>query len=374
MKRATTSASNIFRRAVCPASAVLEEGIAEKDSEFSKEGQMLHPLFLTGQRPEHLTLEQRGSLNIADSLADEFFAHLRNLYGIPVDAEYYDEREVPLVLRDETGEIAFPGHADVVRTWPAYSVRAIVDAKFGYKETPHAADNLQLASYACMKQQEAPVKFTGVQIVQPRNFGPRSSQAVYDGTGIERATVELLKINRAAQEPNGIAVAGEKQCHYCKAKTKCPAYTAKYLGIESASQTAIATVSHRQLVAMWEAIKFADKIGDEVRDELRARVERGEIPGLKLQNTGDTVYLHNVYGLFKALQDYFGPEDKTLAKDFDACRKLQMGEFTELVMARLKTTEKLAKQFIENMLLPFVTKAPKAKSVVFDKTTPLLLE
>lgn len=40
--RPVTSASNLFRRALCPGSARLEYGLPEEDSEQSREGQLLH--------------------------------------------------------------------------------------------------------------------------------------------------------------------------------------------------------------------------------------------------------------------------------------------------------------------------------------------
>lgn len=67
--RATTSASNLFRRALCPGSATLEAGLPEEDSEQSREGQLLHDY---SAHPEYerkmLKPAQRDLLQIADDL------------------------------------------------------------------------------------------------------------------------------------------------------------------------------------------------------------------------------------------------------------------------------------------------------------------
>jgi hypothetical protein len=42
MSRALTSASNLFRRQLCPGSARMEEGLPDEDSEMSREGTLLH--------------------------------------------------------------------------------------------------------------------------------------------------------------------------------------------------------------------------------------------------------------------------------------------------------------------------------------------
>src|SRR6266851_8455600 len=69
MNRPVTSASSLFRRALCPGSARMEAGLPEEDSEDSREGQLLHNY---AAHPEYdramLKPNQRDLLELADSL------------------------------------------------------------------------------------------------------------------------------------------------------------------------------------------------------------------------------------------------------------------------------------------------------------------
>src|SRR5438552_1095838 len=69
MMRPVTSASNLFRRQLCPGSARLEAGLPEEDSEQSREGQLLHEY---SAHPEYdrrmLKPAQRDLLELADTL------------------------------------------------------------------------------------------------------------------------------------------------------------------------------------------------------------------------------------------------------------------------------------------------------------------
>lgn len=369
--RAVTSASNIFRRKLCPGSERMEAGIYEPDSEYSREGKMLHELFLTGIRATFLTPDQHETLNLADKLATEFFDKLCAENGIPPGTAYVEEREQDMMLRTAAGHPLFPGHADVIRTWPEYEVRGIVDAKFGYLEVDHAADNTQTASYAAMKQQTDPVKVTGVAIVQPRNFGPRITMAVYVAAALPSAVAELEGIVAAAKAPDAPLIAGEQQCHYCKAKVKCPAFLARSNAVTVVGTRAVAELKPDELIAVWSACKFASKIASDVSDEMRRRVKAGELPGYKLQSSGDVVNLEDSTGLFIALGAHFAGNPAFTATAYDDCREMGWGRLTGLIQNLTGLSEKKAKEFIDDMNKPFVTRVPKAERVVLDKPKKL---
>lgn len=366
-KRATTSASNVFRRKLCPGSGRLEDGIEEVDSEYSGEGAMLHTLFKTGNRPETLKVEQAEALNLADYYADEFFGNVRTHFEIPDDAPFVDEREVGLLFYAADGRALFPGHADLIRSWPAQKVRAVIDAKFGFMEIDSAPDNLQLASYAVMRQQVSKAKAVAVAIDQPRNFGPRLSQAMYTADAIKAAAAELEQIVRASEEDDAPLIAGDKQCHFCRAKTKCPAYREKYMAIHAAGARPIQEATNAELEKMHEAIAFAMKVKDDVSGEMRRRILAGEMPGWKLQNSGDDVELLDTMGFYNALRDRFQGEPRFTPKAFDDCRAMQWGKLASLMQTLLGNSEKKAKEFIKLMSEGFVSRVPKAKRIVRER-------
>lgn len=369
--RPVISASNIFRRKLCPGSARMETGLADTDNDYSTEGTMLHALFLTGLRPPYLTPDQRDALDLADKLANDFFAKLCEDNQIPSGAGYTEEREQDMMLRGSAGQELYPGHADVIRTWPEYSVRGVVDVKFGFTEVEHAADNTQTASYAAMKQQSDPVDKTGVAIIQPRNFGPRSTAAIYDRSGIPKAVAELERIVAATAAPDAPLVPGTAQCQYCKAKAKCPAYLAASDAALYIGTRAVASLNEGELVAVHRAIQFANKIKDEVSEEMRRRVDAGTLPGWKLQNSGDVTVLDDSTGFYRALAIHFDGNPAFTAKAYDDCREMGWGKLVKLIQSITGLSEDKTKDFIKTMNEDFVTRTPKAMRVVQDKAKKL---
>jgi len=350
----------------------MEHGLAEQDSEYSTEGVMLHSLFLTGNRPDTLTPNQVELLDLADFYADEFFTNVRAKFDISEGEPWIDEREPEMVIKDASEVVLFPGHADVVRTWPRLKVRAIADAKFGFMEVDEAPGNLQLATYAVMRQQQSEAKAVAVAIIQPRNFGPRFTQAVYGASDLSAAEVEVMMIYVNSLKPDAELRAGP-HCHFCKAKTICPAYTQMFAGIQKTVGTvAVETLPLETLEELFGAIKFAEKIGKDITAEMRRRVNEGHAPGWKLRNTGDVTVLDKTFDFYQALKGYFKDIPQFTPRAFDDCRVMGWGKLETLIQDITGLSDKKVKEFIKEMSEPFVTRTPKEKSVVREKAEKLL--
>lgn len=375
--RAVTSASNLFRRALCPGSAALEAQFAEPpDSEFSVEGTMLHSLFMLPEDqwpplPAPLTIEQREALDSANFHGWDFVRQFAEDNGISEDERYTDERETPLMMRDMSGEL-FPGHADFVRVWPGKKAAVVIDAKFGFMEVDEAAENLQLASYAVMKAldiQQGPT--VGVCIVQPRNFGPKKSTAQYHSIGLTSAGLEIIRVFRDSEKPGAPLNPSLKACHFCRAKAGCDAYKAKFMQLSPELQAAIVTLDNDQLARMYEAVKFAAKVADEVRDEMRARIRADRLPGFKLGNSGDTRRLVDGVGLFQAMAKRFA-DVPHFAMRYNRCLEMVWGRLEELFAALTNTSEAKAKEFVKEIAAPFVETTEKEKRILVDKPSKKL--
>lgn len=358
--RAITSASNIQRRRLCPGSARMEAGLGQEDSEYSEEGKFLHSQFM---RPHSDTCspDQLEALTLAEFYTDKHFDKIRRNFAIPEDAKYVDEREVGYWLRDPYGSQVYPGHADLVRTWPKYEARGIIDAKFGWLDVEDAEDNDQLASYFVMAHQQSPVGATGVCIVQPRNFGPRMTEAVYYGVDAPKVQNELVRIVKESEVPDAPVIPGKKQCHFCKAKAICEPYQS-FTRIRY--PLAVETLDNAQLERLHSAIKAAKYIADDVAAEMRRRLEEGRLPGWKFRNTGDVTTVKKPGALFMALREYFADNPDFTAKKFDDCRKLEWKRFTDLIRELTGMSEKRAKVFIKDFTAPYVERIPKEKAVV----------
>jgi hypothetical protein len=224
-----------------------------------------------------------------------------------------------------------------------------------------APDNLQLACYAAMKWLQRPVKFTGVALVQPRNFGPRLSQALYSDEHIRAASIEIATVFHESEKQDAPLNASQEACHFCKAKTFCPAYTKKFNAIQEVGVRALDTVTNDELERLKEALQFAEKIKDSVNDELRKRITDGKMPGWELRNKGDTREVINALGFYQNMAHL------VTAKEFDDCRVLGWGKLEELIQSKTGFGPKKTKELIKELSEKFVLVTPMKKSPVRSK-------
>jgi len=288
---ANTSASNLFRRALCPGSEAMEEGLPDDNTQEAREGTLLHHYDAHPELDrEVLKPEQRDLLDISAGLDKFIFSRIAQTYqlnGTDETSGYVEHREVALNYK------ALPGHADLVRYYRGAQTALIIDKKFGYRQQTPAALNKQLRAYAVMVAEMVTLKGAIVAITQPRMpFSERVTIAAYTAEDINLARLEIDLILQTAKENPTKLVAGEEQCRYCRAKVKCPAYAAvtQPLTIAAGGSAAIAVdvvrelelASPEKVSMLLRAIQFADFIKDQVRDIGRAMVVDGRLPGWKL--------------------------------------------------------------------------------------------
>ena len=211
---------------------------------------------------------------------------------------------------------------------------------------------------------------TGVAIVQPRNFGVKRSVAIYGTDALATAKIEILRIFRESEKPDAPLNPSIAACQYCRAKSACPAYQAKFMQLSPTLAAAIETVDNEQIVRMLEAVKFADKIAKEVREEMRKRIEAGVLPGWHLQNTGSARRLIDGMGLFQAMTDRF-PTVPDFAVRYTRCLDVKWGLLEELFAQLSGVSEKQAKEAVKEIAFPFVQLAEKQKAIVADKPKKL---
>lgn len=301
MTRPTTSASNIFRRAVCPGSERMEEGLPEEDSELSREGTLLHqldaiPVFSRAK----LTHDQRDLLEISADLEEQVFNRVISHFAISADEPFTQGHEETLWVHRGIKSL-IPGHCDRWRHYHRRKLLVIIDKKFGYKTVTPAAANYQLRTYACGGAELWPVDHVAVAITQPRlPFDQRVTMAVYTKEDIQAARLELFGIKDACAKPDAPLVAGEDQCRYCKAAISltCPAFKETlHSGLalipmpsgeasvalrEETITRGIAALADEQLDKVLIALSMAEFIKDPARDEARRRVASGTLTTWKL--------------------------------------------------------------------------------------------
>lgn len=289
MTRSLTSPSNLERRAACPGSARLEEGLPDEQTAESREGADLHSF---KAHPEYdrtlLSPAFRELLGRADELDQQIFATVIQAEKILDSEEYVERRE------SEVSWDGMVGHIDLIRTYPRRSIAIIRDAKFGHIPTERAEANLQLRGYAAMCEEDT----VYVAITQPRaSYNARVTLARYTHKDILAARHEIGNIIEASNYPDAPLNPG-MHCRYCKARAFCPALSlavtnslvpmsilspdlskAAKLGRVEAR---LAQVSDEDLSRMLDAYALVQFIYEPMMDEARRRIEAGQLETWKL--------------------------------------------------------------------------------------------
>lgn len=290
MNRSTTSASNIFRRDLCPGSGNAEELYPEEeDSEWSEEGTLLHRLSANpGDDRSALTGNQQDVLEIAARAENTAIRAVMDQCGIADDEPFQEGWEEEMWFGPNPLKRIFPGHCDYWRFWPRLRVLLITDKKFGYNEVTPADSNLQMRSYACMGSVRWDADRIFVGINQPRaEYDNRLTLAEYSRESIGAARAHLMAIWTACQAPDAVRIAGQEQCRYCKARLHCPEYRAQFEFLASSETRAITSGTIRSLTAdqldrVLTACACAEMVHELAKNEARDRVLRGEFPLYKV--------------------------------------------------------------------------------------------
>jgi hypothetical protein len=288
MNRPTTTASNLFRRALCPGSARMEAGLPEEDSDLAREGQLLHDY---SAHPEYerkvLKPEQRDLLDRADNLT-------AIVTSTVVGTQIPDKS-----FRETTFESdGISGTPDFVSWYDDADVRLVIDRKFGYNIVTRAELNLQLRVYAVITASLGAVgNNVYVAIVQPRvPIDERITIANYTPQDIEDARKQILAILAASNDPDAPLIAGEEQCRYCKAKLICPAFreamtmpmvlapdkTVSVASREAYLELRLSECSDEQLEKVIAACRLAAFAQDLIMAEARRRIRAGQLTNFKL--------------------------------------------------------------------------------------------
>lgn len=349
MLRATTSASNIFRRALCPGSEGLEEGLQDEDSPQSKEGTLLHAYDANSSLERAvLSPNQQDLLRIAAE-ADEFvFSTVATEFGLAADESFTEEREIELfALRGN--EYETPGHGDRLRYYPRLKLLVIRDAKFGYKEVTPAAANYQLRTYAIGGAAKWDVDNVVVAITQPRlPYYQRVTMATYSPDDIELSIAELISIRAGSRAPDAPLHAGEEQCRYCKAKTKCPEFTRQLVPLDQGKElkARLPELTPAQRDGLIRAVKFAKFIEDALMDNEREVIASD---GESLYTLGKAKEVRHVTDVKRAVAFLALRGDLTREQAMDCC-EMSIGAVEEKVRLNRKCTWKETRAIVDGAL------------------------
>ena len=266
------SASAAGRLCLCPGSFLLEQTRLDTTSVDAQRGDRIHS-FLAG-KPVMLSADDR---EVADSCSRMERLLVRDTFG---EVELDVVRETRLWARNEHGERAWSGKADVVYSSPTRLL--VCDYKTGRGEVEDATGNMQLRALAVLN--DAGFGSVRVAIIQPL-ASPQMSMCDYSSQDMEIAREQINALMAMVREPGQPRHASLEACKYCRAKAVCPE------ALEAVEQLQLVCIepsnlalSAGKVASFLDAAQLAESVIDAVRYSARMMIESGiTIPGWKLK-------------------------------------------------------------------------------------------
>ncbi len=332
MGHAILSPSAAKRWSACVAAPFEEKDCPDQTTGFAAAGTRAHRIAeltvrevfmkaeLTAEEKaerENLIREAAGEADDVQSNLAQYFGTIQGITAEMVGAAFTDLRvELPLDVSGLTTEAGARGTADFVAV--ADDELWVGDLKYGAGVPVEAEKNVQLAIYAHAAMSlyaEFGCTFNKVHlvIVQPRCGGVRrwdTTASVIQSFGNAlkpRAERAMAIYSGAVKAEQSDYIPAAEFCRFCKAKTKCAAYTAKvkegllgeYKVLDAESNPAPAPAlpepvkaelmaipvptTAAQLAKAHEYIPIIEQWCKEVSGAVVSRLQSGEdIPGLKL--------------------------------------------------------------------------------------------
>lgn len=353
------SPSTLERREACPASYRLEEGLPSFDTDNSKEGTSKHAV-----TSDLITAYVAGKPlpDVDDTDVKAAFYKFSDVLRSPDcsdnNLQIFAERKLSYKF---CGLEVYNGTADVVIVTPEKVI--VIDWKFGHREVTEAANNPQGAAYALAAMQEFERKVADVHFYNPVIH----QHSDYTFEGMEGIRDYVMGVIAECKRDSAPAVAGEKQCRYCKAAYygTCPAYaefSAKTAAVAKRLDVLpkLSDLPDDFLCELAGKFKVVAKFADRVTEEIKARcAEKGACGSYVLKTTSGGKEIPDINAAFNTLSSVFKAEEfLTYCKVAEpALRKAYAAKMKENgICASLKDGEKL---FAEAMGELIQQKAPR---------------
>lgn len=292
---AKLSASSAHRWMRCAGSVRLSAGIPNEGSRNAAEGTFAHEIAaaaLTGIQPARSWLGKRRIVDDKYEIecTQEMVDHV-NSYVESVGDELMatDQWWVEVDLTPALAKLhpKLGGTADFVRYRPEKKHLRVRDFKYGAGVLVDVEENEQALMYAlgALLTQAVPCESVTVTIDQPRAEHPdgRSRDYTFPSYRLLEFADELVTAAKATEAPDAPLVAGEKQCKWCLAKSKCPELEKRQNALmvqDFAVPGSVASDRLAEALTFFPAVKARIKA---LEEEAYARATRGEtIPGFKL--------------------------------------------------------------------------------------------
>lgn len=307
VRRGWTSASNAGYDALCPGRHVAQRGIPEpvKDAD-AQQGTLIHEALASGN-PGMLNAAQQDVFDsckkIEAKVVEAYFQ------GVTPAAVFRHRRfwaKITVTLPDKsTVTLEHSGEMDVV--YRAGTKALVIDYKTLAGDVAESPKNMQLRDGACLVKGSDPiVNEVGTAIIQP--FVTHSPEiCAYAEADLARATQEMFARVDASNRLDSKRVAGESQCNFCLAKTRCREYAAWMGGLmpngegiepvvkELVFQTAMESWTPQQRAIAAKLLTPAGKALDLIKDFLKDGITKDAnfVPGWTLTKGTTRTIINN---------------------------------------------------------------------------------
>lgn len=257
------SASSLERLALCPPSARMGKDIPDRPSKDAERGTRIHAigeaLLLGGAIP---SIEADEEYDIAKAYAEYVWELAGHNGEICVEESFHD------ALSIYHPDLGGTGDAVVVHQRELH----VVDLKSG-RSPVKVTKNKQLLTYglgAVEKRGWQHFDKVHLHIFQPGN----TEMVTYTIAELKAWIKELTKICERADDPFEKPNPSPKACHFCKAKTICPAIREKVL--ESAKQDFAPNTLEQQLDEAKLALTWAEAIQEQAKEQIINGADAGK--------------------------------------------------------------------------------------------------
>ena len=345
------SPSRLEQFRLCPGSYYMQQGLPEEESEFAKEGTMLHEAVakrcLDGLNDEQATAVQR-CLDFLDGLIEEG------------DQVFYEEK---ITIHDARGELLTEGIADVIIVNPKKDKLVVIDWKFGYSPVKTVNANIQVASFAVGALIRFGFKHCDAYVYQPRIY----SMSHYRFTNADAIISNIGSIIERAKRRDLVLRTSDEACRYCRARLNCPAFRLNFQRF-SACKPDYDLSDIPTLVSLYEASKDAKSFILEVEAAVKRVIEeQGRCGNYVFQTSEGAREVKDLNALYATVKDYLTPQE------FNAVCKITLGKFETALSEKLiaeaaahgeKLTKTEAKKRCYSMIADLITRGNPTKKIV----------
>lgn len=344
------SPSSLDQFRLCPGSYYMQKGLPEGESEWAKEGTLLHKAVATGclegLNDEQATVVQK-CLDFLKSMTE------------PGDKVLCEHR----LTVDYDDKVLTYGTADVIIFNPEKHKAVVVDWKFGFTPVKNVNENIQLAAYAVGVMQRFGVSSCDAIVYQPRIH----STSHYQFTNAAAIIANIRNIIQRAQNRDLVLRPSESACRYCRARLNCPAFRLNFQRL-SACKPDYDLSDIPTLVSLYEASKEAKSFISEVEAAVKQVIEaKGRCGNYIFQTTEGAREVKDLNALYAVVKEYLTPQE------FNAVCKITLGKFETALAEKLiaeaavkgeKLTKTEAKSRCYEMIAPLISRGNPTKKIV----------